>query len=156
MIYGNNLKNKLERDVVTKSADIVNGFTSTATDKALSAAAGKDLNDHIVLKQLAFTPVSPSQSNYSIFAFNAFTVGDLAVIEYNIVVTTVSSSALAIGSLDSFQRSVLGQYVADVPAHGDATAQSSLAIIVDTSGTVKCAFGTNGKTYYGTLVIPLK
>jgi len=47
VIYGNNLKNKLERDVVTKSADIVNGFTSTATDKALSAAAGKELNDHI-------------------------------------------------------------------------------------------------------------
>ena len=47
VIYGNNLKNKLERDVVTKSQDIVNGFTSTATDKALSAAAGKTLNDQI-------------------------------------------------------------------------------------------------------------
>ena len=47
VIYGNNLKNKLERDVVTKSQDIVNGFTSTATDKALSAAAGKTLNDHL-------------------------------------------------------------------------------------------------------------
>ena len=47
IIYGNNLKNKLERDVVTKSADIVNGFDSTATDKALSANAGKVLNDQI-------------------------------------------------------------------------------------------------------------
>ena len=47
IIYGNNLKNKLERDVVTKSADIVNGFDSTATDKALSANAGKLLNEHI-------------------------------------------------------------------------------------------------------------
>ena len=47
-IYGNNLKNKLERDVVTKSQDIVDGLTSTATDKALSAKQGKVLNDHMV------------------------------------------------------------------------------------------------------------
>ena len=46
-IYGNNLKNKLERDVVTKSQDIVDGLTSTATDKALSAKQGKVLNDQI-------------------------------------------------------------------------------------------------------------
>ena len=47
VIYGNNLKNKLERDVLTKSQDVVNGFDSDATDKALSAAAGKTLNDHL-------------------------------------------------------------------------------------------------------------
>ena len=47
ILYGNNLKNKLERDVLTKSSDVVNGFTSTATDKALSAAAGKTLFDQI-------------------------------------------------------------------------------------------------------------
>jgi len=47
ILYGNNLKNKLERDVVTKSSDVVNGFTSEATDKALSAAAGKVLFDQI-------------------------------------------------------------------------------------------------------------
>ena len=46
-IYGNNLKNKLERDVLTKSQDVVNALNSTATDKALSAAQGKALNDQI-------------------------------------------------------------------------------------------------------------
>ena len=46
-LYGNNLKNKLERDVVTKSQDVVNGFDSEATDKALSANAGRLLNSHI-------------------------------------------------------------------------------------------------------------
>ena len=45
VIYGNNLKNKLERDVVTKSSDIVDGLTSTSTDKALSAKQGKALKD---------------------------------------------------------------------------------------------------------------
>ena len=47
VIYGNNLKNKLERDVLTKSSDLVNNLTSTATDKALTAAQGKALNDQI-------------------------------------------------------------------------------------------------------------
>ena len=51
ILYGNNLKNKLERDVVTKSQDVLSNFatiTAGDTDKALSAAAGKSLNDHIV------------------------------------------------------------------------------------------------------------
>lgn len=47
MLYGNNLKNKLERDVVTKSQDIVNNLNSTATDKVLSAAQGKVLGDAV-------------------------------------------------------------------------------------------------------------
>lgn len=49
-LYGNNLKNKLEVDVLTKSQDVLSDFsqiTSSDTDKALSAAAGKELNDHI-------------------------------------------------------------------------------------------------------------
>jgi hypothetical protein len=54
-IYGNNLKNKLERDVLTKSQDVVNNLTSTATDKALSAAQGKALNDQIGSLNSLFT-----------------------------------------------------------------------------------------------------
>jgi hypothetical protein len=46
-LYGENLVDKLRTDVVTKSQDIVDGFTSTATDKALSANAGKALSDHL-------------------------------------------------------------------------------------------------------------
>lgn len=53
VLYGENLVDKLRRDVVTKSQDIVNGFTSTATDKALSAAAGKTLNDNISFETIA-------------------------------------------------------------------------------------------------------
>ena len=46
-LYGNNLKNKLERDVVTISGGLVNSLDSTATDKALTAAQGKVLYDQI-------------------------------------------------------------------------------------------------------------
>lgn len=47
IIYGNNLKNKLERDVLTKSQDLVNNLTTNDPDKALSAAMGYSLNGNI-------------------------------------------------------------------------------------------------------------
>lgn len=47
IIYGNNLKNKLERDVLTKSADLANNLTTTVAGKALDATQGKALSDQI-------------------------------------------------------------------------------------------------------------
>ena len=47
VIYGNNLKNKLERDVITKSQDLVNNLTTNDSTKALSAAQGYALNSEI-------------------------------------------------------------------------------------------------------------
>ena len=44
-LYGNNLKNKLERDVLTKSQDLVNNLTTNDASKALSAAQGYALNN---------------------------------------------------------------------------------------------------------------
>ena len=47
VIYGNNLKNKLERDVLTKSQDLVNNLTTNDATKALSAAMGYELNGNL-------------------------------------------------------------------------------------------------------------
>ena len=47
VIYGNNLKNKLERDVLTKSTDLVNNLTTNDATKALSAAQGYELNNNL-------------------------------------------------------------------------------------------------------------
>jgi hypothetical protein len=46
-IYGNNLKNKLETDVLTKSQDLVNNLTSTAKNKALTANQGRVLGNAV-------------------------------------------------------------------------------------------------------------
>ena len=46
-LYGENLKDKLRTDVLTISGGLVNNLNSTATDKALTAAQGKVLNDHL-------------------------------------------------------------------------------------------------------------
>ena len=47
VIYGNNLKNKLERDVLTKSQDLVDNLTTNDGTKALSAKQGYALNTQI-------------------------------------------------------------------------------------------------------------
>lgn len=49
ILYGNNLKNKLEHDVLTKS-DLVNSLTSTSTTRPLTAKQGKTLNDSVKTK----------------------------------------------------------------------------------------------------------
>lgn len=50
-IYGNSLKNKLEKDVLTKSQDLVNNLTTNDSTKALSAAQGYALNSKISVSQ---------------------------------------------------------------------------------------------------------
>ena len=45
--YSADLKNRLERDVVTKSQDLVDNLDSSATDKALTARQGKAINDNL-------------------------------------------------------------------------------------------------------------
>lgn len=47
ILYGNNLKNKLERDVLTKSSDLVNNLTTNDETKALSAAMGYELSGNL-------------------------------------------------------------------------------------------------------------
>ena len=46
-LYGQNLKNKLERDVVTKSEDLIDNLTTNDATKALSAKQGKALDAKI-------------------------------------------------------------------------------------------------------------
>ena len=47
IIYGNNLKNKLERDVLTKSSDLVDNLTTNDGTKALSAKQGYLLSSNL-------------------------------------------------------------------------------------------------------------
>lgn len=61
VLYGNNLKNKLERDVLTISGGLVNSLDSTATDKALTAAQGKVLSDQIA--NLGFKTVNATTNS---------------------------------------------------------------------------------------------
>lgn len=65
-IYGTNLKDKLKRDVVTKSEDLVNGFTETGTGKALDARAGKTLNEAIANLQDGLAIVATGNTHAAI------------------------------------------------------------------------------------------
>jgi hypothetical protein len=64
VIYGNNLKNKLERDVLTKSADLVDNLTTNDGTKALSAKQGYALNTQIANKVKAVTLEKTVNSGY--------------------------------------------------------------------------------------------
>jgi hypothetical protein len=90
VLYGNNLKNKLERDVVTKSQDVVNGFDSEATDKALSAAAGATLYAHLgnLVKQKTLTSVTTDTNG----GFYLGTVGTDALTNANSVILCLDSN----------------------------------------------------------------
>lgn len=77
LIYGNNLKNKLERDVLTKSADLVNNLTTNDATKVLSAAQGYALNSKITtLTELTVTP-GANVTLASWGSLNAYKIGRL-------------------------------------------------------------------------------
>ena len=57
-LYGQNLKDKLRTDVLTKSQDLVDNLTTDDATKALSAKQGKALNDQIGTLSSVLNPVS--------------------------------------------------------------------------------------------------
>jgi hypothetical protein len=67
IVYGNNLKNKLERDVLTKSADLVDNLTTNDGTKALSAKQGYLLNSKIAnkIKTETYTVTGTIPVNYN-------------------------------------------------------------------------------------------
>ena len=70
ILYGSNLRNKLERDVLTISSDLVNNLTTNDAQKALTAAQGKVLNDKIsvigtILTGTNATSLSVANETYS-------------------------------------------------------------------------------------------
>jgi hypothetical protein len=73
VIYGNNLKNKLERDVLTKSADLVDNLTTNDGTKALSAKQGYALNTQLTT-QIASVSGNESETGYTIAAKNGCTL----------------------------------------------------------------------------------
>ena len=58
MLYGQNLKDKLRTDVVTKSSDLVDNLASEDTKKALTAKQGKALNTRITNEVSAINTVT--------------------------------------------------------------------------------------------------
>ena len=120
IIYGNNLKNKLERDVVTKSADIVNGFDSTATDKALSANAGKVLNDHIAKVESITGTVTDVKTLTNSGTNYEYTVSETGWYSVSVVSGNTSGASfcrITIGNTIIMQIAVsLGQYDRVLPS----------------------------------------
>jgi hypothetical protein len=102
--YGANLKNKLERDVLTKSQDLIDNLTTNDGTKALSAKQGKLLNDNITTigrqKVIDWTADSSNATNVQLTTkatLNKGTyiaVGSTPITSANMVYSIASSAAL--------------------------------------------------------------
>lgn len=165
-MYGPNLKNKLEREVLTH-ADIVNGLTSEATDKALSAAAGAALSDNIANLQdgLAIvangdTHVNIAQGqfvyvkNHSTLAEGLYTAN--ADIGANVALTTSNLTADTAGGLNALNSKIKYlSFTATSDADGDVVVSTIrpnthviLSAICSSTGNIIChPFKTSDSVY---------
>ena len=104
ILYGNNLKNKLERDVLTKSSDLVNDLTTNDETKALSAAMGYTLNGNLAYKLIASDSMSVTLSNVAYYSWDVqlpknisdykeflFAISDEAGMTYTNIIYALSS-----------------------------------------------------------------
>ena len=140
IIYGNNLKNKLERDVLTKSQDVVNDLTSDDTDKALSAAMGKTLNGNLDID----TPASGITGLYARSTLDGKIVF-LCTANNECKLPTISSAGWqTIGTLASGIRPI-----AQYKCLGDDNATSDvLSIRISTNGVVEAYAKTANSGHY--------
>lgn len=83
MLYGVNLKNRLERDVVKKSSDVANNLTTSSSGKVLDARQGKALNDLLAANTSA--ALSTDTNKITVNYARARKIG-------NLVIVTVSAS----------------------------------------------------------------
>jgi len=84
-IYGNNLKNKLENDVLTKSGDLVNDLTTNDATKALSAAQGYALNSKITNKTYINSGLTTERA--TIISGGYVEIGNLVIVNIRFEIT---------------------------------------------------------------------
>ena len=136
-IYGNNLKNKLERDVLTKSQDLVNNLTTNDATKALSAAQGYALNSNLANK----AGFSMENVSFDIYDYNTDTGKDVTgfrvhIGTFNIYFVTINQT-LTISTmlqLRGFYGWVLGGYITN--QSGGTTTSKATFIQKDIDGRV--------------------
>ena len=108
-LYGQNLKNKLERDVVTKSEDLIDNLTTNDATKALSAKQGKVLNDTIVSNATVSSVDNPvtwdtTGTNASSCEATMYKIGKLRMLYCTISVKSDVSSFTLMGTVSSGNR----------------------------------------------------
>jgi hypothetical protein len=138
VIYGNNLKNKLERDVLTKSADLVDNLTTNDGTKALSAKQGYALNTQI-------TTLNSESAKYKTYKYTASGSYSITLEKGTYLVTfdryTVSSStSFAMYYVDFIDSGTRNN-------HASSVVTSSVITNVATGANFVLSF-TLGQTYF--------
>lgn len=155
-LYGENLKDKLRTDVLTKSQDLVNNLTTNDSSKVLSAAQGYALNNNIAKLTAKSTGNCTLGTNVTATMARCYTIGTLGFITINNLRTTVASSTwetvltLPSGVVPA-DDSIYGYIVKDVSGQ---TVFSVAEARMDSNGLQIFAPQTN-TSYWGTIVFPV-
>ena len=141
VIYGNSLKNKLEIDVVTKSQDIVDNLTSTATDKALSAKQGKVLSDQIATVNASVTiPSGELPSKIGAAHYRYVTNASFVSLDLSFTMTGVETSNwLDIATLPFKPKHVVT--VIAVPNANNVSGNQARIVVASETGKIRVFYG---------------
>lgn len=158
-IYGVNLKNKLERDVLTVSEHLANNLTTTASGKALDARQGKTLKD-LVDTNTTVTSVTgaitweSSAVTAANCTANVYKMGKLRMVKLVIYIKSAISSFTKIGSVSSGNRP--GTDVYSIATTISASGQQQDMIQFRANGDIRmshaAASSSDSTSYYVTIL----
>ena len=137
MIYGNNLKNKLERDVLTKSTDLVNNLTTDDATKALTAAQGKALSEQIGTLNSNITKITELTTSGN-NGLKAYQIGKIVAVIYNSTLTGATSVSVTAGGYTQ-----IGTLPSGIAPNGSV----AYGVCTDTSRNTGLTFMQNNKFY---------
>ena len=146
VLYGNNMKNKLERDVLTKSTDLVDNLTTNDGTKALSAKQGKLLNDQIETLYASDTfTVTRSNTTTSGSTHTGIKLGKLRIISMDFTTNATGSGWVTIATTTTTPK---------YSVYGNATATdgSTRLCRIETNGNLQCYSPVGDKNYMGQIV----
>ena len=102
MLYGVNLKNRVEHDTVTISGHLANNLTTSVSGYALDARKGKALNDLLATDSSAEVAVSTNKITANIA--KAMKIGNIVVVSISASVTSAINTGSALLTVPSGYR----------------------------------------------------
>ena len=102
MLYGVNLKNRVEHDTVTISGHLANNFTTDVSGYALDARRGKALNDILAADTSAEVAVSTNKITANIA--KAYKIGNIVIVSVSASVTSAINTGSALLTVPSGYR----------------------------------------------------
>ena len=157
-LYGQNLKNKLERDVVTKSEDLIDNLTTNDATKALSAKQGKLLKDSVTALQTlsVTTPTVADNTHVSDRGSTIIKYGKMVIVTIQCDVSASVQPSTVLYTIPSgYRPKATAGSVMGVGTTGSSvvTRGGSSFFRIDTSGNMQCRWSDNYSGWFSALFV---